>query len=350
MTQLACSAGVRPKLGAPGVKPWLQTLEPSFREFPRQDEQLLDIAQVGGVPVQDATSERFVGYQNDFLAPVALTTADLDFGKLSESQYQSLKNEFGGLTSVGYDPAREYEAADFLPPVPQALLNQDLQIPEPVTLPDSADYSWPPGDDVPVDLTANCHGTSWEAMRAFQGHNETAHIYLGEAVNIDDALQSKDFTTVGEPGKSIPAGLQPGDVVAFREKSEWARMTMLLHTATYVGGGLFFEKPNTESKDEDSPYRLGTWSMVTGPVEQYVEGRWEAQAYRPAKELEPGCERFRSDLLDDWQQQHGALDKPVLTVIEPSLGGGVRAMYNTAMATVDLQQRADGRFELGAAR
>ena len=329
---------------------WLKDLKPTFREFPREDLRSLDIVSVGDVPVQEATCERFVGYRNDFLSSIALTTADVDFGKLSHQQFLSLKTEFGGLSEVAFNPGREYEAADFLPPVLQALLNQDLEIPEPVTLPESADYAWPPrGDDVPVDLTANCHGTSWTAVRSFQGNNETAEIFLGEAVTMDDALNSEAFTPVGELGKSQAEGLKPGDVVAFREKSDWARMTMLLHTATYVGGGLFFEKPDTERPTEDSPYRLATWDMIMTPVDDYAKGSWEAQAYRPMKPLESAGKEFRSDMLDEWQKTHGSLDKPVLTVIEPSMGGGTSGMWNTALASVPLIRNQTGEAKLGQA-
>ena len=346
MTSFACS----PLSARTGLTPtgWLAKLEPSFREFPRQDEAPLDVTEIGGVPVEEATAERFVGARNEFLAPVALTTADLDFGKLDRAEYDTLKKEFGGLTEVPYDSEREYEAADFLPPLLQALLNQDLEIPEPVTLPDSDEYAYPPtGEDVPIDLTANCHGTTWESARAFQGQKEAAHIFLGEASIIDDKLHSSLFKPLGESGKLRPEGLVPGDVVAFDEESDWKRMTMLLHTAVYVGGGLFFEKPNTESAGEDSPYRLATWDMLVGPVESYVDGNYKAQAFRPAETLQPAEQVFGSEQLDEWERDHGSLDKPVLTVIEAGLGGGIRGLWQTAMATVPLEKRPDGRYALG---
>ena len=328
---------------------WLGALKPEFREFPREDWQPFEVADIRGVDVEEAGTERFLGARNDFLHPTALRTADLDFGRLNATEFQALVSEFGGLSQVPYQAERDYEAADFLPPVLQALLNQDLEIPEAVVLPQSADYAWPPlGDDLPIDLTANCHGTSWEAMRSFQGHNDVANIYLGEASVIDAALQSDKFEKVGAPGKRMPEGLKPGDVVAFDEESEWARMTMLLHTAVYVGGGLFFEKPNTESQGEDSPYRLATWEMLTAPVEQYVDGRYTAQAYRPRTPLAGAEETFRSDQLDEWVEKHGKLDKPVLTVIEPSMGGGIRGMWSTALATVPLEQNSSGRFQLSS--
>ena len=147
----------------------------------------------------------------------------------------------------------------------------------------------------------------------------------------------------------MPEGLRPGDVVAFEEESDWKRMTMLLHTAVYVGGGLFFEKPNTESDGEDSPYRLATWEMLTAPVDNYVEGRYSAQAYRPNRELPPGSETFKSNQLDEWQSEHGALDKPVLTVMEPSMGGGIRGMWSTAMAAVPVGRGENGRGILASA-
>lgn len=325
----------------------LDSLRPTFREFPREDTEPLEIFQIQGVEVEEATAERFIGAHNDFLDPAALTTADLDFGPLTNDQFQALHEEFGGLSEVSYQPGAEYEAADFLPPVLQALLNQDLELPEAVTLPESAEYAYPPmGEDLPVDLTANCHGTAWEAARSFQGENESAHIYLGDAVVMDDALESSRFQAVGTPGKEQPEGLKPGDVVAFDEVSEWARMTMLLHTAVYVGGGLFFEKPNTESDGEDSPYRLATWEMLTAPVDNYVDGAFTAQAYRPVQALPHASETFQSDQLDQWQQEHGTLDKPVLTVLEPSMGGGIRGMWSTALATVPLEKDVDGRSRL----
>lgn len=319
--------------------PWLSSLKPRFRRFSREVIAPLNQGPIAQVHPEKAQIQSFSAAKNDFLEPSALHTVQIDFGLLDAEEFANLHSEFGGRSETIYDPEREYTVRDFLPPVLQALVNQDLELPEPVTLPDSESTELLPWEgNKTVDLTMNCHATSWEAARAYQGDRRELNIFLGEMVVMDNLLAS-DFEVL--PDES---DLKPGDIVAFEEVSDWARMTMLLHTAVYVGGGLYFEKPNTESPGEDAPYRLATREMLEKPVSDYSDGSFKSIAYRPRRELLSSQEAFGSHQLDEWALENGPLGLTTCSVLEQSMGGGILGEHATALAKVSLAKRDDGTY------
>lgn len=330
----------------------LAPLSVSLRRLSTHTAERLPIASVAGVPVTSASRDQYEGVTNTFLEPSALSTANVDFGTLDKAQFERLHAEFGGQSKVPYQAGRAYEAEDFLPPALQALAGRDLQVGDRVVLPRSSSLeNLPHEEDKPVDLTTNCHGTSWEAMQAFQGQPDL-DIFFGDAVAMECQLENPDrFDKIAEIGPDQTASLdaqrlQPGDVVAFYNPGA-ASVCTLLHTAVYAGAGLFFEKPDTESADYDAPYRLATAEMVRRPVEKFLEGPAEARIYHPKESLPQAEETFAASnagQIAEWARNEGqALTMPLLTQMELSLGGGFRGEYLTALVPQPLSFDESGR-------
>jgi hypothetical protein len=332
-------------------------LKPHFRLFDREKVRGLDLADVAGVPVQSAELTRFVGAENDYLHKDALTTVEMRFGKLDGGTFDRLKQAFGGLSEVPFDPQREYSVEDFLPPALQALVNQDLEPPGGVRLPGTsrlaADEMLRPLDvDKEIDLTTNCHGTAYEAARAYQGATGDVALFFGEAQSMEgitldrcDRVADLAATEVVDIAK---LDLKPGDIVQFHQGEDTSDdYATLLHTAVYVGGGLFFEKPNTEMKGEDSPYRLATGETMANPVNEFSDGDFHARVMRPKQGFEPATEAFRSmhqDTLEGWAARHDReLGVTLVDQVEMGLGGGFSGSYLSALIPVGLTTGDDGR-------
>lgn len=329
----------------------LLDLKVRLRPLTTRTAETLPTTSVAGVEVK-ATREEYQGVSNSFLDTSALSTAKFDFGTVEADEFAKLKAEFGGKSQVTYQADRSYSAVDFLPPALQALAGKDLEVPERVKLPGSeALFNLPERENKPVDLTANCHGTAWEAVQAYQGQGEL-EIFLGDAIIMDGHLEDgRRFRSLGkldaEHSKELAQqSLQPGDVVAFYNPNGFM-MTNLLHTATYAGGGLFFEKPDTERQDMDAPYRLATAEMVMKPIEKFLEGPVEARMYRPEEMLPSPKAAFaagNSEEIANWAKEQGReLGMPLLTQLEMGLGGGIRGEYLTSLVDVPVLLAADGR-------
>lgn len=305
---------------------------------------------IAGVPVQRAKVLEFQGLTG--ANPLMTKTLDVRFGKVTASQFDALKAEFGGKSQVKFDANREYTAIDFLPPAVQALVNRDVDPGEPVTIKGTKRLNASLGNqggDIEINSSPNCHGTAWEAMRSFQGGNGT-HVSLlyGDAQLADGHyVDPSKFSPLGtaEPGKAPPFldALKPGDVVAFRQ-GEYT----LLHSAVYVGGGLFFEKPNTESdKYDESPYRLATYDQVLAPIQEFLGEAPTASALRPTGTLSSGIETFGSTdsaKLEAWAAKKGlTVGKPLVTELEVGFGGGIRGSHFNGVETMRVELGADGR-------
>jgi len=307
---------------------------------------------IAGVKVKQATVLQFEGLTG--ANPLMTKTLDVQFGKLSQPQFDALKKEFGGLSQVKFDAAREYGAIDFLPPALQALVNRDIDPGKAVSLKGTTRLNHTLGNegagDIEINTTPNCHGTAWEMMRAYQGQPST-HVSLlyGDAqLSGPEYEDAKRFTTVGtaEAGKAptFLKDLQPGDVVAFKQGDY-----ELLHSAVYVGGGLFFEKPNTESDEYDeSPYRLVTLDQAIAPIAEFMDGKPTLTALRPKVTLPPGTEIFSTgedaQKLEAWAAKKGqTVGKPLVREFEVGMGGGIRGTHFNAVETKRVEIGPDGR-------
>lgn len=309
-------------------------------------------AEIAGVAVKSATTHAFQGLTGG--RPLMSETVDLRFGTISKPQFDALHAEFGGRSGVRFDATREYSAIDFLPPMLQALVNRDLDPGGPFKLKGTKRLNDQMGNqdrgDLEINSSPNCHGTSWEAMRAFQGENTAlVQLMFGDPMMAGDTfIDEKLFETIGVAGKpeTFLSELRPGDVVTFKQ-GEYA----LLHSATYVGGGLFFEKPNTESDTfEESPYRLVTFEQVVAPIHDFIGEPPSPTALRPRGPLEPGVQLFAAGTDEDvqrlkaWATKKGQpVTKPLVRELEVGFGGGIRGLHLNAVEQVRMSSTPDGR-------
>lgn len=237
------------------------------------------------------------GVKNNHPAKSTLQTVDIDFGKITRPQFDALVKEFGGRAKVTFDAARSYSAFDFLPPAVQAIANVDLAPPASVLVPGTKKFMEDFGKerDVNVSMSLNCHGTSWEAMRAFyQADKAEVDVFLGDSNRMTYALTDPSrFEEIGRAKtaetSSLVRDLRPGDIVAFfqQEGEEGATYdAALLHTAVYAGGGLLLDKADTELPPmegvplEDFPVRLTTLAASADTVTQVIREPVAAVVYR----------------------------------------------------------------------
>lgn len=296
---------------------------------------------------------------NQFLHPVALATVRMEFGPVSLEQFEILHAEFGGRSRVPYDSSRSYEVIDFLPPAIQALVDVDIEPPPSVDLPGTDEERFelllPLGREKNVAQTANCHGTALLAMRAFQGEEEIAPIFIGDGYRMDMLTEGPRFERIAdlepEAIETFDARtLSPGDVVQFFRKSEYRAPFDLLHSSVYVGGGLFFDDPNTEIDREDSPYRLATFDMVRRPVEHYLDGAPMCVRISRTKERLPEPEvifetSFKEELAE-YAQTMGKELGSLVGVTEYRMGGGTMGEALASLLRYPIQISENGRGSL----
>jgi hypothetical protein len=335
-------------------KPVLGSIEGALIPTPTKALEPAKVAtSIAGVPVRSATTSQFTGLTG--AKELMTRTVDVSFGKLSRPQFDALKAEFGNKSSVPFDANREYTAVDFLPPALQGLVNRDLDTGHNVSIPGTKKLAehMMMGELVEIGSTPNCHGTAWEMMRAYLGGAST-HVQLayGDAQLATDHYSDK-FTTLAsaKPGEKLDTSkLQPGDVVSFaRHDKEFGDME-LLHSAVYVGGGLYFEKPDTESDQySETPYRLVTLDQVTAPIAEFLSEQPSVTARRPKAALAPPSEAFGSasdetGKLEALLNKRGeTIGKQLTTELIVGMGGGIRGMAFNAIVTKRVEIDATGR-------
>lgn len=307
---------------------------------------------IAGVSVKSAAVLEFTGLTG--ARELMARTTEVSFGKLTRPQFDALSAEFGGKSAVRYDPARAYTAVDFLPPAMQALVNKDLDTGSFVELSGTAKLAeeMMMGEQVRIGATPNCHGTAWEMVRQYQSASAHVQLAYGDAQHVDASYATEFHTVAGaKPGEALDLSkLRPGDVVSFNRHDKDFGNLELLHSAVYVGGGLFFEKPDTESDEyAESPYRLVTMDQVLAPIEDFLSEKPSMTARRPKAALAAPAEAFAAG-SDDVAKLEKILNKRGETVGRPltielimGVGGGVRGMAFNAVVTKRVETDADGR-------
>ena len=254
-----------------------------------------------------------------------------------------------------FEAGREYAAIDFLPPSLQGLVNKDVDAPKAIELRGTKGLREMREGNFNIGITPNCHGTAWEAMRSFQGQTEGAHaLFYGDGTTADAKYDLPGaFTQVGasKPQAGVPdfvKELKAGDLVTFHEHLEGIGNSTLLHSAVYAGGGLFFEKPDTEDDSySETPYRLVTYDQMKAPIVEYLGAEPAASGKRPAQPLDTGMAAFSTPdeaNIEKWAKKHGTtIGKPLVIELEIGMGGGTRGMHVSAVDTHKVKIGADGR-------
>jgi hypothetical protein len=369
------AVAVGQRVGQAGVraKP-LAELKPVFVPTPLKPVGPLSLPPIAGVAV-DAKVVELVGVKSNMVHTSAMHSVQATFGRLDRPQFDAVHAAFGGRSAVVYDADRSYSVADFLPPAAQALLHQDLEIPEPVVLKNTKSVIegiGHPRRDLAIDLTMNCHAAAWETMRAYAGHSTDVSVFYGEMVRMDaltDTIgDNAPFTMLKQlPGSELAAlntsTLKPGDLIQFHLDTGFASAsTNLLHSAVYVGGGLFFEKPNTEGiqtpkkeydRQDETPFRLCTPQLLHTALDFASGGQYRVELKRPNAPLPPAAstDAFGSTAQKDveaWAARKGrTLSATLVVSLELGISGTIRNEYVSGLATIPLQQRSDGTTVLG---
>ncbi len=294
-------------------------------------------AQIAGVPVKSAQVVTFDALTGS-RALMQQGTA-VSFGALTRAQFDALRAELGGRSPVTFEAGREYGFVDFLPPALQRLAFKDYDAPAQVKLAGTAKLRELDEGDYTIGVTPNCHGTAWEAIRAYQGPaGKAVSIFYGDGVNAD--AKYGDATKFEDLGADFRSKLRPGDAVVFHEDLG-GQDGALLHSAVYAGGGLFFEKPDTEMDDyTETPYRLVTYEQMTAPIADFLGGKApRAAGLRPVALLEPGEKAFafEDEKLEQWVKKQGTtLGRPLVIELEIGMGGGTRGIHATAVDSLPL--------------
>ena len=309
-------------------------------------------SKIAGVPVKEARAQLYQGLTGT--KALMHSSTDVRFGKVSQPQFEALKAEFGGQSKVPFEAGREYSAIDFLPPSLQGLVNKDLDAPKPIELKGTKGLREMGEGNFTIGLTPNCHGTAWEAARAFQGQTSASHaLFYGDAVTAGGQYETPGaFKAIGSAKPGVAPDflekLKAGDLVTFSEFQDGIGETALLHSAVYAGGGLFFEKPDTEDDSySETPYRLVTYDQMKAPIVDFLAAEPSVTARRPEKPLESGITAFGT--LDEanltkWAQKKGTtLGKPLVMELEMGMGGGVRGMHVSVLDTHKVTIGANGR-------
>ncbi len=309
---------------------------------------------VAGVPVQRGVALEYSNATASLVGPDAGT--ELHFGQLTRAQYDALKSEFGGRSAVPYDASRKYVASDFLPPALQALVNVDydsgptVQLENPASIHRALENEG--RETMSIGSTPNCHGTAWEAMRAMQGQAQT-HVellYADGAAALGQYRYVLDAVATGrsDAPQAFLAQLKPGDVVSFQAPGDDEQ---LMHSSVYVGGGMFFEKQDTEhdAGNSEYPYRLVPFGRVLSPLDD-TQGPLLLSAHRPKGALPPGTTTYGPDAsvvsaVDAWAAKRGkSVGRLFTTEADLGMGGRVLALALNAAAVVPLEAGADGRW------
>jgi hypothetical protein len=341
-----------------------------FVDNPQKPKGAVKLPDVAGVPLQGEARE--IQTMKTYVGEAALLTTHASFGKLTQAQFAAVHKEMGGKSAVQFDANRAYNVVDFLPPALQALANKDLEIPDAITLKGTKkiaaeEHYFPREEDHDVGLTMNCHATAYEAMRAYQGAQGEVAVFYGEMITMDGIVSDAakfDTTHVlakGESAKLKELDLQPGDLVQFYLEAEMASAsTNLMHSAVYVGGGLFFEKPNTEGPEkedrakyvtqEESPFRLATADHMLKPVHDASEGSFRIEVRRAKAPLEDAAKAFGSSYQKDFEKnaekKGRTLGVELVAEFEQGMAGNIRAEHVSALVRVKLTTGDDGVAKL----
>jgi hypothetical protein len=369
--QPAVPAGQRVNAAAVRAKPFVAPT-PTFSPVRFAPKGSLALPDIAGVPVRGQVLT-MTSVKSSSVHASALESVDARFGTLTRAQFDAVHAALGGRSRVVFDAARDYAVADFLPPAAQALLHQDLEIADPVTLKGTKHLSPDFGYDrydLSLDVTMNCHATAWETMRAYQGDTAAVSIFYGEMV-VMDGLTVTDSPTASFDALAQVAGkdfgavdttaLKPGDLVQFFLDTGFASAsTNLLHSAVYVGGGLFFEKPNTEGPEvakseyqtqDETPYRLGTAAHLKQALDEATGSQFRAEVKRPKAPLPPAATAFASSLQADaeaWAKKKGrTLGATLVPMYEQGMGGNIRSESTNALVELKVATKADGTGVLG---
>ena len=175
------------------------------------------------------------------------------------------------------------------------------------------------------------------------------------------------FRKLGTVAADRLSDLKPGDLVQYKTVGGMRTETSLLHSAVYVGNGLFVDKPHTEGSDvhepakyadqEETPYRLVTLEMMSKPLSESSRFGFEIEAWRPTGPIPQAETAFGSNeafgssemgkgflekLKAHVATQGSSLNMPLVVNHDVGSNGFVRTVGADALLRVPIRTAADG--------
>lgn len=208
----------------------------------------------------------------------------IEFGKVTEAHYKLLMERYGGQNLVPFDPEKNYDLVDFLPPKIQALVNRwlitswtpDANIPEEMM--DPRDVGFEP---VPVaNIDMNCWAASYEVLRDFKLPFAKQKAQIGMFLNARASHFFSNSNAFFQNLGTLKSNQLSPKKSTLEQRNQNRKLMDVLsliyenqlgpaHTALWIDEDLYFEKTNSGSED---PFRLNTYEGVVTPFLPEEEG------------------------------------------------------------------------------
>lgn len=220
------------------------------------------------------------------------TSYDFMFGKISEAQWQALKEQFtavwagpkilAGETPLfeAYDASKQYLLKDFLPVSVRALCNHNF-VEEQEALPEDQPVPTLPRLYNKSVLVPNCWTTVYETLRSITQtrRDDTTLFYDTYSTDDKDAQRWLKSATRIIPGNYTEAKRQFGDVMFIWLRPAYFQRAVLEHAVLFVDQDIVFEKAGSGNKN---PYRLTDVATVEKEWKPTGQGgMFEWELHRP---------------------------------------------------------------------
>ena len=259
--------------GGPSLRSSPKTLNPMFRF----DSKIVQDFKLGFAEKNGITN--YTVYQDTVnndkeVEAIRRYVVRIKFNELSEAEYKLLMDHYGGQGFVPYDPNRQFELIDFLPPKMQAYVDHWLITTQQVDDRVPGDWQSPytPGEPVATGASMNCWTTAFEMLRewgkpwsssqgkiAYFGPYDAEKLFTRNtaAIALQQALPRTQWEISSLAERNL--GREPGDLLQIRTKYSYFGPA---HTALWIDDDLYFEKTNSSS---DDPIRLAFYTDVVKP-------------------------------------------------------------------------------------
>lgn len=271
----------------------------------------------------------------------------VQFGKVSQTQFDALKSFYGSRSQVAYQDTRSYDLSDFLPPSIQAVINQTFS---PIFHNTdglySEKYEYLLDTDSGMDFWAlrknglstvtNCWNTTFENINAIVFGKNTYRLTVPSRWTAGDEVDAASKVIDRDD-------VQLWDMLVIREKSFVSEdSSMLMHTALFLNKNVVFEK--TDSSEND-PYRL---SLVKDVLAKYKEifGEHLIVEYRRATQPFLQTEVYMQDpiILELIKKLDASVNTDFISAgCETGMGGGCDMYLTTVVPTEIITYKKTGR-------
>jgi hypothetical protein len=258
-------------------------------------------------------------------------------GRLSYPQWQKLTKIYGAWHNVRllapYNPQRNYELLDFMPPTLQAWDRHRFYGQKQIL--SGLNFGGGRSPLTNVQLVTNCWGTVYEVLRLADGLQvQSPVLFVTAAQPMLETLRQISIAAKDE---------QPGDIVLISHRH--GDREYLDHTVLVIDRNLFFEKAGT---GDEVPYRFveaQTLQQIWNPAIFHYEVRRPLKSQR----LPLPSDRFSLKQQNQFSFERRLLDwakwSPHLTVVE-DLDAPPTFLW---MQPLPPLQRVKGRFQLPSA-